>query len=265
MMSDEWRYAFNSVAGTSHIRRKLPCQDAGDCRVVTAANDEQVLIAIVSDGAGSSARADYAAQQACALFFENATRLFANGGSVRDATHDFFSVWVKAFQAAIAAQAKEEDLSIYEYACTAAAAIVGEQAAAFFQVGDGAIVVNGESDEYDWVFWPEKGEFANETSFLIGVGTFYTAQYEFVTGRIEELALFTDGLELLLLNMAGQTVHSPFFRMAFAPLRQSPSGHDEKLSQSLAVFLASDEVNDRTSDDKTLILATRAAHGNEAL
>lgn len=265
-MSEDWRYAFNSVVGASHLRRNLPCQDASAVRVVTAKTGERILLAIVSDGAGSSLRAEQAAQLACESFLEKSGRLFAEGGELRDATREFFLAWVARFQTEATVLAEAEGLGIYEYGCTAAAAIIGENEAAFFQVGDGAIVVNGEREsddrsgwKYDWVFWPLKGEFANETSFLIGVGTLFAAEYDFVTHRVTELALFTDGLERLLLNLSEQTVHSPFFQKAFAPLCALPPGHGESLSQSLAEFLASGEVNERTDDDKTLILATRDA------
>jgi hypothetical protein len=43
----------------------------------------------------------------------------------------------------------------------------------------------------------------------------------------------------------------------FAPLREAPEGYSEELSLGLSRFLDSEKVNDRTEDDKTLILASR--------
>jgi hypothetical protein len=255
-MTGKWRYTFHSTIGTSHLKVDLPCQDACLCTVLQTNLNESVLIAVATDGAGSALRADFAAQLACNSFVEQSQTLFARGG-VRDVTYGFFFDWIQRFREAVAEQAAEEGLTMREFACTALAAIIGEQEAAFFQVGDGAIIVNGEEDDYDWVFWPQKGEFANETNFITDLVTVGAAEVTFVSRRIVEAALFTDGLERLVLNLEQQTVHGPFFRMAFAPLRHADAGHAEVLSQSLDKFLASVEVNKRTDDDKTLILATR--------
>jgi hypothetical protein len=72
---------------------------------------------------------------------------------------------------------------------------------------------------------------------------------------ILDLALLTDGLQMLALNYSEGRVHDPFFRPMFNLLRDSETG--ETLEQPLIVFLDSKRVNDRTDDDKTLFLATR--------
>lgn len=252
----KWRYAFQSAIGTSHLKTGLPCQDACLCTVLQTKRNESVLIAVAADGAGSASRADFAAQLACALFVEQSETFFA-AGEVRDVTYGFFFDWIQRFRQTVSEQAAAEGLRTRDFACTALAAIIGEREAAFFQVGDGAIVVNGEDGDYDWVFWPQKGEFANETNFITDVLTLGADEVAFVHHSVLEAALFTDGLERLVLNLAQQSVHAPFFRMAFAPLRQTAAGHAETLSQSLDRYLSSAEVNNRTDDDKTLILATR--------
>ncbi len=53
-----------------------------------------------------------------------------------------------------------------DYACTLLFALVGVEAAVFRQIGDGVIVVNDQSSHWSWVFWPERGEFANTTFFV---------------------------------------------------------------------------------------------------
>lgn len=82
-------------------------------------------------------------------------------------------------------------------------------------------------------------------------------EFELVNERVDEVALFTDGLQNLALHFQTQTAHTPFFRPMFEWLRPAPEGRREKLSASLAAFLDSPKVNDCTDDDKTLILATR--------
>ena len=75
---------------------------------------------------------------------------------------------------------------------------------------------------------------------------------------VAELALFTDGLENLVLHKANRTVHAPFFDTMFPTIREShATGEDLELSRALARYLATPKINERTNDDKTLILATR--------
>ena len=78
---------------------------------------------------------------------------------------------------------------------------------------------------------------------------------------MHELALFTDGLQALALHFVSREVHAPFFEPMFERLRQEPPGDAPGLEAELRAFLDSAEVNRRTDDDKTLVLATR---GNSA-
>ena len=84
--------------------------------------------------------------------------------------------------------------------------------------------------------------------------------FDLVSGPIDEVALFTDGIKFLVLHYATKTVHAPFFEKMFSPVRASKTEHvDEALSAGLERYLASPAVCERTDDDKTLILATRRA------
>jgi hypothetical protein len=75
--------------------------------------------------------------------------------------------------------------------------------------------------------------------------------------RIDEVAVFSDGIENLVLHSATRTVHAPFFDAMFPPVRQHPSGFAADLSLGLEKYLLSPLICDRTDDDKTLVLATR--------
>ena len=75
---------------------------------------------------------------------------------------------------------------------------------------------------------------------------------------VAEIALLTDGLQLLALHYPRRQAHEPFFRPLFQHLRAFPEpGCPEPLTAALERFLDSPAVNQRTHDDKTLILATR--------
>jgi hypothetical protein len=137
-------------------------------------------------------------------------------------------------------------------------AIVGETVAAFAQVGDGVIVIR-DGDKYQPVFWPQSGEYVNTTNFVTDEAIAETLAFSLRSGPVEELALLTDGLQALALNFAERSVHQPFFQPMFQKMRQAPPG--QRLTSALRRFLDSPAVNQRSDDDKTLLLATRMREG----
>jgi hypothetical protein len=259
MMTLEWRHAFASVAGTSHEKLGLPCQDASDCRVLEASNGDQHLVAVVSDGAGSAKRAEVGAQLACSLLIDEIVTLFECGGAVQEITRPFMQSWLDRFQSEVLVRAEAEGLRPRDFACTLVAAVVGTDSAVFVQIGDGAIVVScrDEPDDYAWIFWPRKGEYENQTIFATDAVAREELAHELVDQRIHEVALFTDGLQRLALHFQSQAAHAPFFRPLFASVRAISDSSWEPLSASLVDFLDSPRVRDRTDDDKSLILASR--------
>jgi hypothetical protein len=69
------------------------------------------------------------------------------------------------------------------------------------------------------------------------------------------VAVFSDGLQRLALNMADNTAYEPFFSKFFTVLSGSALDQEDQLQGALVRFLQSSAVNDRTDDDKTLALA----------
>ena len=103
------------------------------------------------------------------------------------------------------------------------------------------------------VFWPQVGEYANTTWFVTSADFEQMLQ---VRGEaVDEVALFTDGLQMMALHFATRSVHRPFFEPLFAALRGAAQPED--LVVPLRAFLDSPAVNERTDDDKTLVLAVR--------
>ena len=70
--------------------------------------------------------------------------------------------------------------------------------------------------------------------------------------------MFSDGLERLVLDMKGRTVHSPSLRPIFGWLAGTAPSTTGEASAVLMAYLDSANVNRRTDDDKTLVMATRA-------
>jgi hypothetical protein len=254
----DWKYTYVSVVGASHKKLHSPCQDSSKCQVIQDSNGEDVLVAVVSDGAGSAKYSDLGSSIACSLFVKEVTEYLADENRVKDLDVPFFENWIDQYQDVIRSHAK--DFSIREFACTLVAAVVGNDHAAFFQVGDGAIVVldpeseNGE-EHYKWNFWPAKGEYENTTFFITDPEVKKHIQFDVLSKKIEEVSLFTDGIQHLSLHYQSKTVHNPFFKPMFHVLRKVENG--ENLNSSLEKFLSSERINEKTDDDKTLLLASR--------
>ena len=70
-MTGRWRTAYASVIGTCHTKTGSPCQDAGGCVVIAAHDDSEVLVAAVSDGAGTADRSEAASTLAVNRFLHD--------------------------------------------------------------------------------------------------------------------------------------------------------------------------------------------------
>jgi len=253
MQHRPWRAAYASVSGTSHIKTGSPCQDAGGCVVVPGAGGGEVLIAAVSDGAGTARRSEIGASLAVARFLQDFAA--TDPASIDRA---FVVGWISSVQDEIAALAADEGSDVRDYACTMLGAVVAGSGSVYLQIGDGAIVVGGEEvGEYSWIFWPQHGEYANTTNFLTQEQAAQALLFE--TGPpVREIALFSDGIERLVLDFSASAVHSPSFRPIFKWLAGTLPGDKRQPSEALITYLGSDHVNMRTDDDKTLVMATRA-------
>ena len=258
MSSQAWRIAAASSIGTSHIKHGSVCQDSHACRVLHDADGEEVIVLVASDGAGSAAHAEVGSQCACDTIIEATDVYFVKDRHVADITPDDARAWIEHVQRAIAFRADREGCVVRDYACTLLVAVVGLEAAAFLQIGDGAMVATDETGDWSWIHWPQRGDYANTTFFVTEDGALDQLAFDVIQRRIDDVAVFTDGIEPLVLHYATKTVHSPFFQAMLGPVVAScTAGLDQTLSAGLEKYLASPKVTERTDDDKTLILATR--------
>ena len=149
-------------------------------------------------------------------------------------------------------------VKLREFACTMLVAIIMPDRAVFWQIGDGAMCFRVAGEErYNYAFWPEKGDFANVTFFVTDDSAHERLEFDVLYRPVVELASFSDGLERLALDFVSGEAHTGFFNGLLPHLRGREAGFSEALSQDLVMFLASERVNKRTDDDKTLILASR--------
>jgi hypothetical protein len=246
-----WKLLFQSVRGTAHERQQQPCQDSCQARLHVG-----TLLLACADGAGCARHADVGARLACLVGLKIAQEDLHDGLTVDCIERDTMLSWHLRLRQALECEAQARDTAFEQLACTLLLAVVGETSAVFSQIGDGAIVARRQQT-YMPVFWPQCGEYANSTNFVTDAE--YADELAFARWpeRVEELALLTDGLQMLALTFADRGAHQPFFRPMFERLRTARPG--ECLPQALRQFLTSPAINARSDDDKTLILATRYA------
>jgi hypothetical protein len=256
-----WRVVATSVAGASHVDAGLPCADACAVRVLRTAEGGSRLVAVAADGAGTSARAPHGARLACEAILERASRHVAGEGEADSPALGAFTredvlEWVSAARQRIEDAALAEALPSRDFSCTLLVALVDDTSALFFQIGDGAIVYRREGGGYVPAAWPQSGEYANCTWFVTDEDAAQRVQMVLAEG-VDEVALLTDGLQGLALRFATREAHDPFFEPMFARLRGEREEEPTGLLAELRSFLDSAPVNQRTDDDKTLVLATR--------
>ena len=171
--------------------------------------------------------------------------------------------WLEQVRAEIFLRAKSEGLLPREFACTVAAAIIGLDYGMFLQIGDGAIVISEEGlNEYSPIFWPHHGEFANQTNFITQDNFSEILDFASIKQKFDKIALFTDGLERLILDFQSRTVYPPSISSIFEWLAVTPILDPVKLpSEAFKAYLSSDHINNRTDDDRTLVMATRRPAG----
>ncbi len=276
-----WRFVTAYATGTSHVKAGLPCQD----RLAHSVVGNRTLVAAVADGAGSAAWAEEGARIAVGTVVQYLSHAL-------DAGRVDYRVMLR--EAAMAARetvftaAWLSGKEPRDFASTLLVVVVGPDGGSALQIGDGVIVVsdggngwgwvfwpqrggyadqlpnpNRDTTAFRWVFWPQRGEYVNTTRFLTDADAVERLQVAPRLGKVTDIALMTDGLEPLALHYVSTSVHEPFFRGMFRPLWDADeAGANEdreirSLSAALKNFLSSERIGSRTDDDTSLILATR--------
>jgi len=253
-----WRFALASIAGTSHVAAGRGCDDAACCGVIESPTGEEVLVAVASDGAGSAELSSSGSKLITTVMFENIKAWLSHGGTIRDFARETMLDWLDDLRDQISNMAKADYADRRDYAATLLFAIVGREASAIGQLGDGAIVVSDGTADWSAVFWPQHGDYANQTHFVTDEKAHETLELTVLPRPVEDVVLFTDGLERVLLDFAQQRAHPPVFSRMIGPLRRSIGrGQVEGLSAQLAEYLKSRAITSHSNDDLTLVIATR--------
>ena len=127
----------------------------------------------------------------------------------------------------------------------------------FAHIGDGCAVVRERATgSWSAPTWPDHGEYASTTTFVTDQPAAKLRVSELPLG-VDVIFLFSDGIERMVLDMAAKRPHEKFFAPMAQPAIASAVEHgkDGPLSRQLGAYLGSDQVNARTDDDKTLVIA----------
>ena len=272
MTMKHWSWIAASSTGTSHLKHSLPLQDAQACAVVPVKSDSQTcdaewFVAVTCDGAGSASHGRRGAIITCRTIRQAARRHLAtasepNTSSLQEPqltasalpSAETVRTWADEARQRIRAAAERRGLSARDFACTLVMALSNGQETLVAHIGDGGIVARlADSGTWQALSWPDHGEYASTTRFVTDeppapLRTHITRQ------PIDALALFSDGIERMVLDMATQTPFARFFSTMAAPLPKEP-GKAHTLSGQLKAYLDSEAVNSRTDDDKTLVMA----------
>jgi serine/threonine protein phosphatase PrpC len=249
-----WKAVARSAIGTSHQKQGIVYQDYGKYCIF-----DDVIVGAVADGAGSAKYSDIGSK----LAVETVLKCFSdiNGFPQKQAfskplseeeAQKVFAEIVNKVITELQKQADKKDYFVNNLASTLLVFVATPDCIAAMQIGDGFIVRRSEDSEYQLLFKPDKGEFANETTFITSTNALKEMQVKVINEKQEFICASTDGLEKVAIRLSDWQPFSPFFKPLEEYLHEPVNQEDE--DKYLMEFLNSERLNSRTDDDKTLLL-----------
>jgi hypothetical protein len=265
-----WKAIACSAKGTSHEKTGSPCQDYADFIRVNdsgeADDNGDIAIGAVCDGAGSCKYSDIGSKLAVETTLQylqgwpkwlKKQKKDLSPAILEDYAHKVFAQVVGEVKKQFEIQAQKKSCSPKDLSCTLLVVVATPKWLAAMQIGDGFIVIR-EPDledkllEYKLLFQPIKGEYANQTTFITASNALEVMQVKVLHRPQQFIFASTDGLERLALEIGQESKpHPPFFD-TFRDAIQIRSEAEEK--NSTEKWLQWEEVNNRTDDDKTILL-----------
>lgn len=259
-----WKAIAKSVEGTSHIKNGLPCQDYGKYTVV----DDNILIGAVADGAGSARYSDVGSRLAVQTTL-NYLEQWILGIVKRGKTNlskpippkNATKIFEKTLKSVRNRFEQEIDV-VYEYSfkdlsCTLLAFVATPDWMAAMQIGDGFIVMRSQNtnSNYQLLFSPAKGEYANQTTFVTSASALSELQVKVIPQPPKFIFAATDGLERMAIDFAKQQAYQGFFPPFEKGFEKSiKENRVEEEEQDVYDWLNSEQVNSKTDDDKTILV-----------
>jgi hypothetical protein len=247
-----WRVAKASVIGTSHLRAGCPCQDyllVDEIAPETTGN--RCLVIAMSDGAGSASRADQGAKCSCdclVLALKSRRESLVGPESAAAAIREAFSVArEEVLELAVREAAHPQD-----YSATLSCVLLAQWGIVVAQIGDGLVVIRGQDDALKLAL-DCRGEMLNVTDVLTQPNALDQLQVTMDAAVPRGVVVSTDGLIPVLMRQSDYAPHAPMLDMLFATVASSTD--PDCLDDHLAGLLGKEAVNQRTDDDKSLVIA----------
>lgn len=258
-----WFVQEEAVVGLAHRVRNLPCQDAA--RAVAHPRPALVL----ADGAGSSAVSEIGARAVVGALVrlldtldkplsEWLDRDCADPGQQ---ARSWGLLLVKHAIGTLRDLAAEHRRELRDFRCTLLVAVLGRQHLLWLKVGDGAIVLEQrrlQTEEQGQPSWahelcvlgePGKGEFANQTQFLDGIGPDEVQVGCLPSAQVSGLALMSDGAAERLVAHDGSRV-----ALRVSSLLQQLRADKLQRSALTRMFYEEDFCTGTSGDDRSIAL-----------
>lgn len=237
------------ITGAASVEKQIRdhahvCQDA---YAVDHLND-QTVVAVLADGAGSASHAKEGADITVKTALAELKKLDLD--HLSEDTMTALQSVPERVQQALQYQATKAKEPLESYASTLIAVVFTPTCLVGVQVGDG-FLVSGVQDDYDLIFSGKKGEYVNETNFVTDPQI--DAQYFIQREPLNFVALATDGLEHVAIDNRLNEAHIGFFKPFDTFLTDQPDG--ATIDTELQNFLSSKRLQQRSNDDRTLIIA----------
>ena len=246
-----WQVVSASVRGVHHEKAGLPCQDACQSRVAAG----NVLFAAAADGLSSAAQSEIGSAVATQVAVDT---LSAAGPLPEDpcnvkAWETYMTEALESVLSAVECEADRHKIPVRELATTLILVVATPRGTVAVQVGDGAVVIEDRENNLIALTAPPSGEYVNETDCLASSNVIQVAQGRYWPVAPRSIAIFTDGLQRLALQLPKAHPHPAFFSPLFkfvSETKDHPTANEE-----LKAFLESPRMREQADDDLTLLLA----------
>jgi serine/threonine protein phosphatase PrpC len=264
-----WIIGAASVRGTGHVKIELPNQDAYE---VASSRDGSSIAAVVSDGAGSAPHAEKGAK-ACVKIMarclldiaENHCDAIAGALNLNPRGQQLLQERVTRGLQEVRNSLDPTGQRLQDYHHTFTGTVLTPTGGFIVQIGDSpaiitraetALDISGKHREVDFfakheIHMPEKGEYANETSFVTQPDWLASLRFfPFHCDNHRAVLLMSDGTGELAISK-GQAFR-PFIGTLIHQMLKAHS--QQERDQVLHENLSHPQADELTADDKTLVI-----------
>lgn len=236
-----------SVIGTSHAESGKPCHDYHAYRILA---DEKGFIASVSDGMGSADKAEIGSTLAATFVVDYLERTLDAKMSDAEMIEQIKEAFERTHDR-LQEEADDLDIPVRDLNATMLVYVGFEDRQFYGQVGD-CCAIGKRDDLYEVIVPQQRGEYANQTFSICDLESVKNGIYDKAAHVYPYIAMMSDGIESISVSTRDKTVSTLFYEPFFKAFSHDRFSADE-VSQSLARFLSSKRINERTDDDKTLL------------